>query len=74
MMPVMHGFEFMERLREDDRANLVPVVVLTAKELTSEERRFLEAHAGSVIQKGPDARAELLRQTREHVRSAGDIG
>ena len=41
MMPEMDGFEFLERLRDDAKLRDVPVVVLTAKELTDEERAFL---------------------------------
>ena len=42
MMPEMDGFEFLERIRErsETLADL-PVVVLTAKELTESERNFL---------------------------------
>ena len=65
MMPVVDGFEFMERLRGDAGAIHVPIVVLTAKDLTADEKRFLETHARRVVQKGPDDRAQLLRFTRE---------
>jgi two-component system, OmpR family, response regulator CpxR len=30
MMPVMSGWEFLERVREDDRLNQIPIVVVTA--------------------------------------------
>jgi CheY-like chemotaxis protein/anti-sigma regulatory factor (Ser/Thr protein kinase) len=65
MMPVVDGFEFMRRLRADVDAAQPPIVVLTAKDLTADEKRFLEGHARNVVQKGPDDRAELLRFTRK---------
>src|SRR5262249_29964600 len=41
MMPEMDGFEFLERIRERPELRTTPVVVLTAKDLTVEERAFL---------------------------------
>jgi len=70
MMPVMDGFEFMERLREHETAGDVPVIVLTAKDLTPEEERFLEAHTRSVIRKGPHDREALLSFIRRSAAGA----
>jgi CheY-like chemotaxis protein len=79
MMPVMHGFEFMERLRENPAAGELPEVVLTAKELSADERAFLEAHAEHVVEKGAPAADELLPLVRRTVsarraRGSGDPG
>ncbi len=41
MMPRMDGFEFLERVRDNPNYIDLPVVVLTAKELTDSERGFL---------------------------------
>jgi CheY-like chemotaxis protein len=67
MMPVMDGFEFMSRLRDDDRYAEVPVVVLTAKELTADEKELLESQTQKLIVKGPHHREELLRFIRRSV-------
>jgi len=67
MMPVMDGFEFLERLQTHETARQVPVVVLTARDLTPQEKRLLEAHAQKVIRKGPDDRKELLEVVRRTV-------
>ena len=67
MMPVMHGFEFMERLRENEATRDVPVVVLTAKELTAKERESLIAHAQRVVQKSGDDASALLPLVRRAV-------
>jgi signal transduction histidine kinase/CheY-like chemotaxis protein len=67
MMPVMHGFEFMERLRENEATRDVPVVVLTAKELTTSEREFLTAHAQRVVQKSGEGASALLPLVRRAV-------
>ena len=67
MMPVMHGFEFMERLRENEATLDVPVVVLTAKELSAKEREFLAAHAQRVVQKSGGGASALLPLVRRVV-------
>ena len=41
MMPEMDGFEFLDELRQPSRWRDIPVVVVTAKDLTAEERERL---------------------------------
>lgn len=41
MMPEMDGFQFLDRIRDDAARRELPIVVLTAKDLTAEERAFL---------------------------------
>ena len=42
MMPVMDGFDFLLELRgRDPEWRDIPVIVLTAKDLTDEDRRVL---------------------------------
>ena len=41
MMPVMDGFEFLKTLRHDLGERALPVIVLTAKELSAAERDIL---------------------------------
>jgi CheY-like chemotaxis protein len=51
MMPEMDGFAFLEAAREDDELIDVPVVVLTAKDLTESERAFLAERTLLVLSK-----------------------
>ncbi len=51
MMPEMDGFEFLERVRADARLREVPIVVLTAKELTDGERAFLAERTILILSK-----------------------
>jgi len=60
MMPVMDGFEFLERMRADERFHHLPVVVLTAKILTQQERAFLEQSVAQVVQKGAKGQDKLI--------------
>ncbi|MDT8368047.1 MAG: response regulator [Longimicrobiales bacterium] len=61
MMPEMDGFTFLRRLRENPYYEGMPVVVLTAKDLTPEEQRFLAHSASSVIRKGDGVEDALRR-------------
>jgi CheY-like chemotaxis protein len=65
MMPVMDGFECLRQLREAETDDHVPVIVLTAKVLTDEESRELEAATIEVLSK----HAADERTIAEEVRS-----
>ncbi len=41
MMPDLDGFELVENLRKDPKTNAIPVIVLSAKILTDDERKRL---------------------------------
>ncbi|MCU1262661.1 MAG: domain S-box [Bryobacterales bacterium] len=60
MMPEMDGFEFIHQLRQKDEWKLIPIIVVTAKDLTPEERVELNGHVSRVLQKGSYKRDELL--------------
>ena len=67
MMPVMDGFEFLRALRAREDGRDVPVVVVTAKELTSDERDYLRACVENVVQKGPLAHDALIAEIRNRL-------
>ena len=50
-MPVMDGFEFLQQLRSTPIGADIPVIVLTARDLTRDDRRRL-AGASQVLNKG----------------------
>ena len=52
--------EFLSRFRVDNANRDLPVIVMTAKDLGSEELRQLETLAQSVVQKGTGATLDLL--------------
>jgi ammonium transporter, Amt family len=62
MMPEMDGFEFIEALRARPEWRGIPVVVVTAKELSQEDRRRLTGVVEQIIEKGAYGRDELLRE------------
>ena len=67
MMPEMDGFEFLAEMRRHEEWRSIPVVVLTAKDLTADERLRLNGHVNRVLQKGLYTRDELLEQVSQLV-------
>jgi len=67
MMPEMNGFEFLEALRARESWRAVPVVVITAKELTDEDRRRLNGGVERVVAKGGRGLEALAAAVREHL-------
>ncbi|RVU45905.1 response regulator [Lujinxingia sediminis] len=68
MMPKMDGFEFLHTLRQDQARRHIPVVVVTAKELTDEDRARLRQGVNAIIEKGGNDRDRLLDELRTMVR------
>lgn len=62
MMPEMDGFEFLENLDTRTDGPDVPVIVLTAKDLTPEEISTLRERTLTVLQKRDASKADVLRQ------------
>ena len=60
MMPEMDGFGLLEELHRHDRLRSIPVIVITAKDLTEEDRSRLNGGVARVIEKGAYKRDELL--------------
>jgi signal transduction histidine kinase/CheY-like chemotaxis protein len=60
MMPKMDGFEFLDNVRARPDWQDIPVVVVTAKDLTEEDRDRLNGGVERIIQKSD--RDEMLRQ------------
>ncbi|HLG68925.1 MAG TPA: response regulator [Chloroflexota bacterium] len=60
MMPEVSGFEVVAALRTDPATQDIPIIIITAKELTAAERASLNGQVSAVFQKG-DLRAADLR-------------
>jgi CheY-like chemotaxis protein len=64
LMPEMDGFAFLERLRSQPETHGIPVIVVTAKELTAEEQQWLGQTTQQVIAKGQSAHVDLSQAVR----------
>jgi signal transduction histidine kinase/CheY-like chemotaxis protein len=64
MMPEMDGFEFLRELRQRHALTDVPVIVVTAKELTAEDVRILSGQTERIIAKDQAYLTELAAAVR----------
>ena len=64
--PEMDGFEFAAQVRKHDEWRSIPIVVLTAHDLSSEERLRLNGFVEKILPKEEgDSREVLLHQVRD---------
>ena len=68
MMPEMDGFAVMDALQNNPDTADIPVIVVTAKELTSAEKERLKGHIQTLMQKGDFLSDELLDEVRALLR------
>jgi PAS domain S-box-containing protein len=67
IMPVMDGFEFVMEMRKLDASSTIPIVVVTAKDVTEEDRLRLNSRVVSLVEKSGLDRESLLAQVRKQV-------
>ena len=61
MMPHVDGFQVIETLHNDESLRDIPIIVLTAKELTAQERERLSGQIAALLQKGSSMDEKLLQ-------------
>jgi len=64
LMPGLSGFGVLERLKADAGTREIPVVVLTGKELTAEERAGLDGRITALVAKDGFTRERFLTELR----------
>jgi CheY-like chemotaxis protein len=65
MMPEMDGFEFLAEFRKNPKFAATPVIVVTAADLSIEDRRRLDVGVEHILQKAAPSREDFLRQIRD---------
>jgi signal transduction histidine kinase/CheY-like chemotaxis protein len=65
MMPEMDGFEFLAEFRKTTKFASTPVIVVTAADLSPENRRRLDGGVEHILQKAAPSREDFLRQIRD---------
>ncbi|MFI5356749.1 MAG: hybrid sensor histidine kinase/response regulator [Opitutales bacterium] len=68
-MPIMNGFQFLDRLRTRPEWIKIPVFVFTSMDITQEIRDRLGKFTGEVFQKGNYSREELLQRVHDAVQA-----
>src|SRR5262249_33480850 len=60
MLPEMDGFSVLEALQNDAKLRDIPVVVLSAKALTTQEKQQLEPRVSMLMEKASLDRSQFL--------------
>ena len=74
MMPEMDGFDFVAAIRENAAWRSIPIVVITAKDLSPEDHERLNGYVARVLQKGALSRETLLAEVRDLVAASARLG
>jgi signal transduction histidine kinase/DNA-binding response OmpR family regulator len=69
LMPEMDGFELIVELRQSTTWRDIPVVVVTARDITAHERTCLNGSVARILRKSAYRRDELLQEVRQQVRA-----
>ena len=64
MMPKVTGFDVVEALRADDATRSIPIMVLTSKELTTDDKKALNGCVAAIFQRNSVAGPELVAWLR----------
>jgi PAS domain S-box-containing protein len=67
MMPEMDGFEFVEEFRLHEEWRGIPIVVITAKDVTAEDRLRLNGSIEKILCKESDGRQDALLEELSHL-------
>jgi GAF domain-containing protein/CheY-like chemotaxis protein/anti-sigma regulatory factor (Ser/Thr protein kinase) len=67
MMPEMDGFEFVAEFRRHEAWRTIPIVVITARDLSRADRERLNGYVQKILQKGAHGRDQLLAEVRDLV-------
>ncbi len=74
MMPEVDGFMVLEELKKKEETRDVPVIILTAKDITDEDKKRLNGSIEGLITKGLFAQDEILKDLKNIVERRGAIG
>ena len=64
IMPIMNGFEFLEKFRNDLQSP-IPVIVITSADLTDEEKQYLSGEVVRVLQKSDVGNSEIINEIKD---------
>ncbi len=67
MMPEVDGFQFLQTLRQFEKWRSLPVIVVTAKDITEGDRQQLQGQVERILQKGAYKRDALLSEIRHQI-------
>ncbi len=71
MMPEVTGFDVVEALRSDQRTQDTPIMILTARHLTEEDKRHLNGHVSTILSRGSVGASDLIELLQQVVEQPG---
>ncbi len=69
MMPGMNGFAVLDLLQQDEEIKHIPVIILSAIDLTEEEKSKLPPNVKGILLKGQIDKTQLIKTIRESLYS-----
>ena len=69
MMPVMDGFEFLTRIKKIESFNAIPILVITAADLSKSDHQRLLGSVENIIQKNGLEQDEILQEITDLISS-----
>jgi len=73
IMPVMNGFEFIDEVRKHPEFSKIPIIVISAHDISNNERNLLLQHTQVIIKKGEYSRQELIRNIEATLENHLDV-
>jgi len=64
MMPEVSGFDVVEALRSEESTSAMPIMILTAKDLTDADKRQLNGRVSTILQRGSTGASDLVGMLR----------
>ncbi len=68
-MPIMNGFQFLQRVQDHEVWRQLPIFVFTSMDITQEIRTQLGGRAAGIFQKGNYSREELIQRVQDAVQA-----
>ena len=64
MMPGIDGFEVLDKIRRNNETHDLPVIIVTAKNLTENDRSRLSGQISSIVAKSDTSQSELIKEVK----------
>jgi CheY-like chemotaxis protein len=64
LMPDVNGFDVVRALSTNDATRAIPIMIVTAKHLTSGDLAVLRGHVTTILSKGSTGAVDLLDQVQ----------
>ncbi|MFO0575558.1 MAG: response regulator [Polyangia bacterium] len=74
MMPEVDGFSLLDAIKADARWHAIPVIVVTARELSPAERERIAGRTRQLLSKGALGRGDLLQALRQLAQTRNEAG